>query len=220
MVGPWLWACCYKALVRLRSDSARQTSNVKFRWSIFIAVDFQYLIRGTQVNPEDAVDLGREALRACIMVGGPILAAGLLVGLAVGVLQAMTQVQDQSVSFVPKILIMLVAIGFALPWLSEQMLDYTKESLESPAMSLSGQSSCYSAATWRSKEWTEPSAAGQNSNVKVASDGGTSSMPTMKQPYSMPNMTKRPHSSMPMMRTGEKQPASPRIAESAADRNK
>ncbi len=68
----------------------------------------------------------------CIMVGGPILAASLLIGLIISVFQAMTQVQDQSVSFVPKILLLLVMIGLCLPWLTDHMLDFAKQSFETP----------------------------------------------------------------------------------------
>ncbi|MFK7768911.1 MAG: flagellar biosynthetic protein FliQ [Mariniblastus sp.] len=84
------------------------------------------------MNPQDAVDLSREAIKTCLMVGGPILAASLLIGLLVGVFQAMTQVQDQTVSFVPKILLLIIAIGLCLPWLADQMLDFAKYSFERP----------------------------------------------------------------------------------------
>ncbi len=90
------------------------------------------------MNPQDAVDLSREAIKTCLMVGGPILAASLLIGLVVGVFQAMTQVQDQTVSFVPKILLLIVAIGLCLPWLTDQMLDFAKYSFEKPMTHWSG----------------------------------------------------------------------------------
>jgi flagellar biosynthetic protein FliQ len=84
------------------------------------------------MNPQDAIDLSREAIKACMMVGGPILIISLLIGLLVGVFQAMTQVQDQTVSFVPKILLLIVAIGACLPWLTEQMTDFARHSFERP----------------------------------------------------------------------------------------
>ena len=84
------------------------------------------------MNPQDAIDLGREAVRACFMVGGPILIASLIIGLLVGVVQAMTQVQDQTVSFVPKLLCLLVVLGLCLPWLTDQMVSYSKETLSQP----------------------------------------------------------------------------------------
>ncbi len=84
------------------------------------------------MNPQDAIDLGREAIRACFMVGGPILLASLLIGLLVGVFQAMTQVQDQTVSFVPKLLCLLAVLGLCLPWLTDQMVEYGEQAWAKP----------------------------------------------------------------------------------------
>ena len=92
------------------------------------------------MNPQDAIDFSREALKTCMMVGGPILAASLLIGLLIGVFQAMTQVQDQTVSFVPKILLLIVLIGLCLPWLTDQMLDFAKHSFETPMTQWAGTS--------------------------------------------------------------------------------
>ena len=86
------------------------------------------------MDPQDAIDLSQEAIRTCIFVGGPILAASLLIGLVVSLIQSMTQLHDQSIAFVPKILLMLVAIAVCLPWLSDQMIEFTKYSLEKPAI--------------------------------------------------------------------------------------
>ena len=92
------------------------------------------------MNPQDAIDFSREALKTCMMVGGPILVASLLIGLLIGVFQAMTQVQDQTVSFVPKILLLIVLIGLCLPWLTDQMLDFAKHSFETPMTQWAGTS--------------------------------------------------------------------------------
>ena len=92
------------------------------------------------MNPQDAIDFSREAIKTCMMIGGPILAASLLIGLLVGVFQAMTQVQDQTVSFVPKFLLLLVTIGLCLPWLTDQMLEFAKHSFEKPMTQWAGTS--------------------------------------------------------------------------------
>ena len=73
-----------------------------------------------------------------MMIGGPILAISLLAGLALGMMQAMTQVQDQTVSFVPKLLIVLVAIAVCLPWLSDRMLEFSHDMLSKPMMMAHG----------------------------------------------------------------------------------
>ena len=85
-----------------------------------------------KMNPEDAIDFSREAMKTCMLVGGPILVTSLLVGLIIGIIQTMTQVQDQTVSFVPKILILVAVIGICLPWLTERMTDFARLSFEKP----------------------------------------------------------------------------------------
>jgi len=79
------------------------------------------------MDPQDAIDLGRQALWTMFLVGSPVLLAGLIVGLAIGLLQALTQVQEQSVVFVPKIVVMFLVLGLTLPWLIAQMVHYTSE---------------------------------------------------------------------------------------------
>jgi flagellar biosynthetic protein FliQ len=79
------------------------------------------------MNPEDAVDLGREAVNMALVLGGPMLLAGLGVGLVVGLLQAVTQIQEQTVSFVPKLLAMVLVLSLTLPWLISQMVEYSRE---------------------------------------------------------------------------------------------
>ena len=84
------------------------------------------------MDPQNTIDLSREALTMVGIIGGPILAAGLVIGLVVGIFQAMTQIQDQTVSAVPKILGMLLVTMMVLPWLGERMIDYTRETLSTP----------------------------------------------------------------------------------------
>jgi flagellar biosynthetic protein FliQ len=86
------------------------------------------------MDPQDAIDFSREAITTCIAIGGPILAVSLAIGLLVSIFQAMTQLHDQSISFVPKILLLLVTIAVCLPWLSGKMIDFTKYSLEKPVV--------------------------------------------------------------------------------------
>jgi len=79
------------------------------------------------MDPQDAIDLGREALWTTLLVGSPVLLAGMAVGLLIGLLQALTQIQEQTVAFVPKIVTMLLALSFALPWLVTRMLQYASD---------------------------------------------------------------------------------------------
>ena len=77
--------------------------------------------------PQDAIDLGREALWTMLVIGSPVLVAGMVVGLIVGLFQALTQIQEQTVAFVPKLVVMILVLSVSLPWLVSQMLQYTTE---------------------------------------------------------------------------------------------
>jgi flagellar biosynthetic protein FliQ len=79
------------------------------------------------MNPQDAVDLGRQAVAAAIAIGGPLLASALIVGLVVGLLQAITQVQEQTVSFVPKLVAMIAVMSLILPWLVDRMVQHSHD---------------------------------------------------------------------------------------------
>lgn len=79
------------------------------------------------MDPQVAVDLGREALLITTIITAPILIAGVVVGLGIGLIQALTQVQEQTVAFVPKLLAMAVALGLSLPWILQQLVEYSRE---------------------------------------------------------------------------------------------
>jgi len=91
------------------------------------------------MTDQDVIDLGRQALIAAMLVGAPVLLAGMVVGLVIGLLQALTQIQDQTVSFVPKIVVMLLVVGLCLPWLIEQMVQYSRDlMLDIPRLLMGG----------------------------------------------------------------------------------
>ena len=79
------------------------------------------------MDPQIAIDLGREALWTALLIGAPVMLAGLVVGLLIGLVQALTQIQEQTVAFVPKIVAMILALSLTLPWLVNQMLQYSTE---------------------------------------------------------------------------------------------
>jgi flagellar biosynthesis protein FliQ len=79
------------------------------------------------MTPQQAVDLGREALMTTLLIGAPVLLAGLVVGLLIGLFQALTQIQEQTVAFVPKIVAMFVALSLTLPWVVTMMLQYAHD---------------------------------------------------------------------------------------------
>jgi flagellar biosynthesis protein FliQ len=79
------------------------------------------------MDPQDAVDLGRQALVIAGLVSAPVLVAGMVVGLVIGLLQALTQIQEQTVAFVPKLIAMALALAVSLPWILTRLLDYTEQ---------------------------------------------------------------------------------------------
>jgi len=74
-----------------------------------------------------AVDLARAATFMALLIGAPIMLASILVGVAVSVLQAVTQIQEQTLSFVPKIVAMLLTMLFVLPWTINRMVEYSTQ---------------------------------------------------------------------------------------------
>ncbi|REK15915.1 MAG: flagellar biosynthetic protein FliQ [Planctomycetota bacterium] len=79
------------------------------------------------MTPQDAVDLGRQAVTVALMLAGPVLVTGLVVALIVGLLQAVTQIQEQTVSFVPKLVAAVLVLSLTLPWLLDQMVQYSRD---------------------------------------------------------------------------------------------
>ena len=73
-----------------------------------------------------ALDLGREALLVSLIVAGPILLTGVVVGLFISVVQTITQIQDQTFALVPKIVAMFAAAVVFVPWLANRLIEYTR----------------------------------------------------------------------------------------------
>jgi flagellar biosynthetic protein FliQ len=73
---------------------------------------------------EAAIDLVRQTLLIAIKIVGPILGVGVLVGLVISILQSATQIQDQTVSFVPKIVAMLLAAALLVPWIVQEFIEF------------------------------------------------------------------------------------------------
>ena len=74
-----------------------------------------------------AIDLGREALWVAVKLSFPILLAALVVGALISVLQAATQIQDQTLNQVPKMFTVAAVIFMALPWILAVLVDYTRD---------------------------------------------------------------------------------------------
>lgn len=87
------------------------------------------------MEPELAIEASREAIKLCFVVGGPILAVCLIVGLVMGLAQSMSHIQDQALATVPKILAILAVVGFALPWFADRMVEFSKDQFSRSFMS-------------------------------------------------------------------------------------
>ncbi|MFQ5427408.1 MAG: flagellar biosynthesis protein FliQ [Thermodesulfobacteriota bacterium] len=69
--------------------------------------------------------LGMEAVKTVILLSAPVFVAGMAVGLAVSIFQALTQIQEMTLTFVPKIVAVFIALLFFMPWMMRIMLDFT-----------------------------------------------------------------------------------------------
>jgi flagellar biosynthetic protein FliQ len=78
------------------------------------------------MDQDTVIDVGREALFLIVALAGPLLAAALLVGLLIGVLQAATQIQEQTLSFIPKLLALAIALMVLGPWLLNFLVVFTE----------------------------------------------------------------------------------------------
>ncbi|GGJ80344.1 flagellar biosynthesis protein FliQ [Pseudomonas matsuisoli] len=76
------------------------------------------------MTPEVAIDLFREALWLTCVIVGVLVVPSLIVGLIVAVFQAATQINEQTLSFLPRLLAMLVTLIWAGPWLTRELMEY------------------------------------------------------------------------------------------------
>ena len=72
-----------------------------------------------------AIDIGKQALWITLVISGPLLIIGLLVGLFIGVIQAVTQIHEMTLTFIPKILAVVGVFLALMPWITIKMMDYT-----------------------------------------------------------------------------------------------
>ncbi len=79
------------------------------------------------MSPESVMTLMQGAMEMVLTITGPLLGAGLVVGVLVGIIQAVTQIQEMTLTFVPKILVTILVLMFAFPWMLQSMIDYTTD---------------------------------------------------------------------------------------------
>jgi flagellar biosynthetic protein FliQ len=81
------------------------------------------------MTPEGIMSLGRHAIEVTLMISAPMLLAALAVGLIVSIFQAATQINEATLTFIPKLIALFVVLIVAGPWMLTIMLDYMREML-------------------------------------------------------------------------------------------
>lgn len=76
------------------------------------------------MTPEMVITLVQKAIEVTVMISAPMLLAALIVGLIVSIFQAATQINEMTLSFIPKLLSMIAVMVVAGPWMTETMMDY------------------------------------------------------------------------------------------------
>jgi len=79
------------------------------------------------MTPEAALDLGRETLLVVLKISFPMLCVGMVVGVTISIFQAVTQIQEMTLTFVPKIIAMVLAGIFFMSWILQQMMAFAVE---------------------------------------------------------------------------------------------
>ncbi|TFW29906.1 flagellar biosynthesis protein FliQ [Massilia arenosa] len=78
------------------------------------------------MNPETVMTMGRTAMEVTLMVAAPLLLVALIIGLIVSIFQAATQINETTLSFIPKLIGIFVALVVAGPWMLSVMTDYMR----------------------------------------------------------------------------------------------
>jgi len=79
------------------------------------------------MTPESVMSMGRQAMEVTLMVAAPMLLIALAIGLVVSIFQAATQINEMTLSFIPKLVGIFIALMIAGPWMLSVMLDYMRE---------------------------------------------------------------------------------------------
>ncbi len=79
------------------------------------------------MDPEIALDIARKMMMLALKVSFPILCVGLTVGVLISILQAVTQIQEMTLTFVPKVIAMVIAGILMMPWALQQLMEFATE---------------------------------------------------------------------------------------------
>ena len=83
------------------------------------------------MTPDTVLDLGRQAMQVTALLTAPLLLSALVVGLIVGMFQALTQINEMTMSFIPKLMVVGIALLLAGPWMLQLIIGFTRQLFES-----------------------------------------------------------------------------------------
>lgn len=83
------------------------------------------------MTPDVVMEIGRQALEATLFLAGPPLLAALVVGLIISIFQAATQINESTLQFVPKLVVMFIVLLLAGPWMLQYLMDYIERLFQS-----------------------------------------------------------------------------------------
>ena len=82
------------------------------------------------MTPETVTTIGHQALWVTMLISAPLLLSALGIGLLIGMVQAATQINEMTLSFIPKLLVLVVALGIAGPWMLQVIMTFTRRLIE------------------------------------------------------------------------------------------
>ncbi len=82
------------------------------------------------MTPETVTTIGQQALWVTMMIAAPMLVSALAVGLLIGMIQAATQINEMTLSFIPKLLVLVISIVVAGPWMLSVIINYTRNLIQ------------------------------------------------------------------------------------------
>ena len=82
------------------------------------------------MTPDFVVGFAKNAIELTLLLSMPMLGIGLIVGVVISIIQAATQIQEMTLSFIPKILAIFLALLVSFPWLMDKMITFTRQLIE------------------------------------------------------------------------------------------
>ena len=82
------------------------------------------------MNPQTVITIGREALTMVLLISSPLLIAALVVGVTISIFQAITSIQEMTLTFIPKIVAVALALLIFLPWMLNMATDFARHMVE------------------------------------------------------------------------------------------